>query len=75
MPTQQQDTDAPLIISTTGRFVRVYDDDNEKLVELNNAIKNMTSTSILQLIRDCVHAGLPIIQKRYESMIKESKKG
>jgi len=64
----------PSELSTNTRAIRLYADDDEKLISLHAIIKKLNrKIDIVDLIRDCIQEGLPAIEKRWEPMMKDKK--
>lgn len=53
----------------------MYLDDDKELIDLSKLAKNMNrKIDIVDLIRDCVQAGLPEVMAKWEPLVKEPKK-
>jgi len=48
------------------RPIRLYQDNDTELKELATKVDADYAQAIVQLIRDCVDAGLPIIKRRFK---------
>lgn len=68
----QQDSDSiPVQLSSITRHaMRFYDVDDRAIVELRKAIAHVSDDTFKDIIRKAVHAGLPVIQKQWEPIIK-----
>lgn len=53
------------------RFVRLFDEDAAAIRQLSKEVYDNTKLTMLDLIRDAVHEGLPLLQKRLKPMRKE----
>jgi len=72
--TQPSTETTPLkLTSTTRAGIRLYESDNDELVELQSAIKHVSNDTILDLIRKAVHLGLPLLKKQWEPMLQNKK--
>lgn len=72
-PSPTTPTTPPKLSNT--RSLRLYADDEEEIVELCAVVKQLNrKMDIVDLIRDCVQAGLPVIKKRWEPLIHEENK-
>ena len=60
----------PLKLSNA-QFVRLYKDDRDELITLRNAVFGTTRLTLIDLIRDCVHEGLPAVRKNLAPLVKE----
>lgn len=61
----------PAKLSNT-RCLRLYKDDDEEIALLCGTIKKLDrNMDIVTMIRDCVQAGLPVVRKRWEPLIKD----
>ena len=72
--TQQGNIAVPNRLSNRPRTMRLYQDDDNSLVELHRLVKNVAPVDIVDLIRDCIKAGRPIIESRWGPLAKEAKK-
>lgn len=64
----------PSELSLNTRSIRLYSDDDRELIQLHDTARKLNrKIDIVDLIRDCVQAGLPLIQERWEPMIKKEK--
>jgi hypothetical protein len=64
--------DAPKALSSS-KPIRLFEEDDTGIEELHAEIKSISGLNIQDIIRQCVHVGLPIIKKRWEPLIKEKK--
>lgn len=63
------DVQAMVLSTTTRPAMRLYEDDNTRIVDLHKQIGPMTGKSQTDIVRDCIHAGLPVIEKQWAPMI------
>ena len=64
----------PKKLSTT-RPIRIYSEDEELIIALHREVEKLQrKVTIVDLIRDCVQAGLPSVQKKWAPLIKHSGK-
>lgn len=54
--------------------IRLYQEDDDKIEELHNAIKDISGLNMQDIIRRCVNVGLPLILERWKPLMKEKKK-
>jgi len=73
MPKQNEYTHQPLSHPRSG--VRLFKDDDEKMIALCRDIKDCDiDINILELIRLCVSKGLPLVEEKWGPFIASSKK-
>jgi hypothetical protein len=62
----------PSELSSNTRSIRLYSIDDKALIELHRIAKTLNrKMDIVDLIRDCVQAGLPVVQKRWEPLTRK----
>jgi len=67
-------TTIPSELSSNTRAIRLYSVDDKELIWLHSAAKKLNrKMDIVDLIRDCIQAGLPIVKERWEPLTKERK--
>ncbi len=74
MPNAIQETNTPLKVASTARSIRFYQDDDDAIMALRKEIGDLSNVSAVELFRDCVHAGAPMVIERWKAMIAQSKK-
>lgn len=75
MATNQSTTEKlPSELSSNTRSIRLYSMDDQALISLHHQIKTLhRKIDIVDLVRDCVQAGLPAVEKRWEPLTKDKK--
>lgn len=64
----------PSELSSNTRAIRLYSADDLALIELHRIARSLNrKMDIVELIRDCVEAGLPVVQKRWEPLTSKAK--
>ena len=53
--------------------IRLFKIDADAIEELCKDLKPVCNVNIQDIIRHCVHVGLPIIQERWKPLLKEKK--
>lgn len=67
-PTIQQ---RPELLSQNVRGkIRLYDCDDKRIITLKKKIGTVSNLSIIDIIRICVHEGLPHLEKHWDSILK-----
>lgn len=62
----------PSELSSNTRSVRLFSADDLALIELHRLAKTLNrKIDIVELIRDCVEAGLPIVKGRWEPLSRK----
>lgn len=70
-PEQQAPSSLPPKLSNT-RCLRLFKTDDDELKALCDTLKSKGwDVDIVQTIRDCVHAGLPIVKERWSPLLKD----
>jgi len=64
--------DTPKSLSSS-KPIRLFEEDDNDIEALHAKIRTISGLNIQDIIRQCVHAGLPIIKKRWEPLLKEKK--
>lgn len=75
MATNQSTTEKlPSELSSNTRSIRLYSMDDQALISLHRQIKTLhRKIDIVDLVRDCVQAGLSVVEKRWEPLTKDKK--
>jgi hypothetical protein len=55
---------------STSKDIRLYDEDAEEIRKLHEDVYRDTNLSQVDIVRDCVHAGLPLIVQRLRPLVK-----
>lgn len=64
----------PSELSANTRSIRLYLEDDKELIELSKVAKNMNrKIDIVDLIRDCVQAGLPEVVSKWAPLLRDKK--
>lgn len=64
----------PSALSANTRSIRLYSEDDEELKTLHAAAKAMNrKIDIVDLIRDCVQAGLPEVAAKWGPLLRDKK--
>lgn len=53
--------------------MRFYEEDDRAIMDLRKAIAHVSDDTFIDIVRKAVHAGLPIIQKQWEPIIRNGK--
>jgi hypothetical protein len=61
----------PRILNHITRAIRLYKEDDLALMELKRKIESVSGMNQSDLIRDCIQAGRPIIERRWKPIIAE----
>ena len=64
--------DTPKELSAS-KPIRLFKEDDDKIEALCRDIKHISGLNMQDIIRRCVHVGLPIIQEQCKPMLKERK--
>lgn len=73
MPTLNQPA-VPSELSSNTRSIRLYSLDDRALVELHRVARTLNrKIDIVDLIRDCVQAGISVVEKRWEPLTKDNR--
>jgi hypothetical protein len=65
----------PHELSANTRSIRLYSADDSELIALHSITKKMNrKMDIVDLIRDCIQAGLPVVKERWEPIVSKANK-
>lgn len=65
-------SDAPRKLSSVVRHaMKFYDEDDRAIVDLRKSIAHVSDDTFRDIVRKAVHAGLPMIVKQWEPIIKQ----
>lgn len=72
--TKNQPTTVPNELSANTRSIRLYSMDDKTLIELHKTAKDLNrKIDIVDLIRDAVQAGLPMVSAKWEPLVRKDK--
>jgi hypothetical protein len=71
---KNKNTSIPPELSSNTRSIRLYSSDDRELITLHSAAKAMNrKIDIVDLIRDCVEAGLPSVAAKWGPLLRDKK--